>query len=166
MACFLLFFMGKRQKAVYRLVTAPQGGTQKVHPDFCLRFSTLIGQIGRVPLFGPGPRRYIRSPLFRLAVTVFWRARRQKGKRKQVFPRAIRTTQLPANPSPLTFQNNQVQILQTSSTHATMVANVSQQDTNTHGMWLSHARTRQSFFDTTHKKWSEWKTNRSAVIAG
>ena len=47
-----------------------------------------------------------------------------------------------------------------------MVANVSQQDTNTHGMWLSHARTRQSFFDTTHKKWSEWKTNRSAVITG
>ena len=25
---------------------------------------------------------------------------------------------------------------------------------------------RQSFFDTSHKKWSEWKTNRSAVIAG
>ena len=46
----------------------------KVHLDFCLRFSTLIGQIGRVPLFGSGPRRYIRSRLFRLAVTVFWRA--------------------------------------------------------------------------------------------
>ena len=25
---------------------------------------------------------------------------------------------------------------------------------------------RQSFFDTSHQKWSEWKTNRSAVIAG
>ena len=24
----------------------------------------------------------------------------------------------------------------------------------------------QSFFDTSHQKWSEWKTNRSAVIAG
>ena len=78
----------------------------KVHLDFCLRFSTLIGQIGRVPLFGAGPRRYIRSRLFRLAVTVFWRVRtaswRQKGERKQVFPRgAIRTTELPSNPSPL-----------------------------------------------------------------
>ena len=46
----------------------------KVHLDFCLRFPTLIGQIGRVPLSGAGPRRYIRSPLFRLVVTVFWRA--------------------------------------------------------------------------------------------
>ena len=101
----------------------------KLHLDFCLRFSTLIGQIGRVPLFGAGPRRYMRSRLFRLAVTVFWCARtaswRQKGKRKQVFPWAIRTTELPSNPSPLTFRNNQIQILQTSSTHATMAANVS-----------------------------------------
>ena len=89
--------------------------------------------------------RYIRSRLFRLAVTVFWCALtaswRQKGKRKQVFPRAIRTTELPSNPSPLTFRNSQIQILQTSSTHETMAANVSQQDTNTHGTWLSHART-------------------------
>ena len=110
----------------------------KVHLGCCLRFSTLIGQIGRVPLFGAGPRRYIRSRLFRLAVSAFWRALpaswRQKGKRKQVFPRAIRTTELPSNPSPLTFRNNQIQIFQTSSTHATMAANVSQQDTNTHGM--------------------------------
>ena len=116
----------------------------KVHLDFCLRFSTLIGQIGRVPLFGARPRWYIRSRLFRLAITVFWRALtaswRQKGKRKQVFPRAIRTTELPSNPSPLTFRNNQIQILQTSSTHATMAANVSQHVTNTHGTWLSHAR--------------------------
>ena len=42
----------------------------KVHLGFCLRFSTLIGQIGRVPLFGARPRRYVRSRLFRLAVTV------------------------------------------------------------------------------------------------
>ena len=114
----------------------------KVHLDFCLRFSTLIGH---VPRFGAGPRRYIRSRLFRLAVTVFWRALtaswRQKGKRKQGFSRAIRTTELPSNPSLLTFRNNQIQILQTSSTHATMAANVSQQVTNTHGTWLSHART-------------------------
>ena len=46
----------------------------KVHLDFCLRFSTLIGRIGRVALFGAGPRRYIRSRLIRLTVTVFWRA--------------------------------------------------------------------------------------------
>ena len=32
----------------------------KVHLDFCLRFSTLSGQIGGVPLFGAGPRRCIR----------------------------------------------------------------------------------------------------------
>ena len=117
----------------------------KVHLDFCLRFSTLIGQIGRVPLFGAGRRRYIGSRLFRLAVTVFWRALtvswRQKGKRKQVFPRAIRRTELPSNPSPLTFRNNQIQISQTFSTHATMAANVSQQVTDAHGTWLSHART-------------------------
>ena len=109
----------------------------KVHLGFCLRFSTLIGQIGRVLLFGAGPRRYIRSRLFRLAVTAFWRALtaswRQKGKRKQIFPRDIRTTKLHSNPSPLTFRNNQIQILQTSSTHGTMAANVFQQDTNTHG---------------------------------
>ena len=58
-----------------------------VNLGFCVRFSTLIGQIGRVPLFGGEPRRYIRSRLFRLAVTSFWRALtaswRQKGRRKQ-----------------------------------------------------------------------------------
>ena len=116
----------------------------KGHLEFCLRFSTLIGQIGRVPLFGAGPRRYIRSRLFRLAVAAFWRALtaswRQKGKRKQIFPRAIRTTELPSNPSPLAFRNNDIQLLQTSSTHATMAADVSQQVTNTHGTWMSHAR--------------------------
>ena len=72
------------------------------------------------------------------ALTASWR---QKGKRKQIFPRDIRAAKLPSNPSPLTFRNNQIQILQTSSTHGTMEANVSQQDTNTHGTWLSHART-------------------------
>ena len=116
----------------------------KVHLGFCLRFSTLIGQIGRVPPFGAGPRRYVRSRLFRLAVTAFWRALtaswQQKGKRKQMFPRAIHTTELPSNPSSLTFRNNQIQILQTSSTHATMASNVSQQDTNTHRTWLSNVQ--------------------------
>ena len=47
-----------------------------------------------------------------------------------------------------------------------MAANVFQHDTNTHGTWLSHAHTRQSFFVTSRRKWSEWKTNRSAVITG
>ena len=81
----------------------------KVHLGICLRFSTLIGQIGRAPLFGAGPRRYIRSRLFKLAITIFWRALtaswRQKGERNHVFPRATRTTELPSNPSPLTFRN-------------------------------------------------------------
>ena len=128
----------------------------KVRIDVCLRFSTLIGQIGHIPLFGAGPRRYIRSRLFSLAVTVFWRALtaswRQKGKRNQVFPRAIRTTELTSNHSPLstrdgaqlTFRNNQIQILQTlfdTWHHAIMTAKVSQQVTNTDGTWLSHART-------------------------
>ena len=109
----------------------------KAHLAFCLRFSTLIGQIGLVPLFSAEPTRYIRSRLFRLTVTAFWRALtascRQKGKQKQIFPRAVRTTELPSNPSPLTFRNNQIQTLRTSSTHATNAANFSQQDTNTHG---------------------------------
>ena len=104
-----------------------------MHFDFCLRFSTLIGRIGRVPPFRAGSRRYIRSRLFRLAVTVFWHALtaswRRKCKRKEAFPWAIHTTELPSNHSPLTFRDNQIQILQTYSTHATMAANVSQQDT-------------------------------------
>ena len=36
----------------------------KVHLSCCLRFSTLIGQIGRLPLFGAGPRRYISCLLY------------------------------------------------------------------------------------------------------
>ena len=69
----------------------------------------------------------------------FLAAKRQA--KAEIFPRAIRTTELPSNPTPLTFRNKQIQILQTSWTHATMAANVSQQDTNTRGTWLSHART-------------------------
>ena len=68
----------------------------------------------------------------------FLAAKRQK---KQIFPRAIPTTELPSNPSPLTFRDNQIYILQTSSTHAIMAANVSLQDMNTHGTSLSDART-------------------------
>ena len=50
-----------------------------------------------------------------------------KRQAKEVFPRAIRTTELPSNPlslstrdgAQLTFRNNQIQILQTSSTLGT-----------------------------------------------
>ena len=110
----------------------------QAHLGFCLRFSTLIGQIGRVPLFGAGPtavhqvaaiqvgrHRFLACPYRFLAAI--------RQAKAEIFPRAIRTTELPSNPSPLTFRNNQIQILQTSSTNATMAANVSQQDTNTHG---------------------------------
>ena len=120
----VLFFVALVSRVAFLYGQTPESGIRpsdhatrrytKVHLDFCLRFSTLISQIGRVPLFGAGTRRYIRSGLFRLAVTVFWRALTaswwQKGKRKQVFPRAIRTTELPSNPSPLTFRNNQIQM--------------------------------------------------------
>ena len=96
----------------------------------------MIGQIGRVPLFGVGPRWYIRSSLFRLAVTAFWRALtaswRQKGKRKQIFPRAIRATELPSNPSPLTFRNNQIQILQTSLTSLSKIPTHTGRGCHTH----------------------------------
>ena len=130
----------------------------KVHLGLCLRFSTLIGQIGRVPLFGAGPRRYIRLRLFRLAVTVCWRALtaswRQKGKRKQVFCWDIRTinAELPSNPSTLKFRNNQIQIFQTFSRYATMAANVSQQVTITHRTWLSHAHARDIQRETKGQK--------------
>ena len=129
----------------------------KVHLGFCLRFSTLIGQIGRVPLVGAGPRRYIRSRLFRLTVTAFWRAFtaswREKGKRKQIFPRAVRTTELPSNPSPLTFRNNQIQILQTSSTHATMTRQpTSFSKIPTHTGRGCHTHASDSRFSTPHIK--------------
>ena len=122
---------------MYRLVTAPQGDTQKytlalptiLHADWSNRPRTAFRRwtqaVHQVVAIQVGPHRFLACPYRALAAT--------KGKRKQIFPRAIRTTELPSNPSPLTFRNNQIQILQTSSTHATMAANVSQQDTNTHG---------------------------------
>ena len=70
--CYV-FFWKKPESGISTSYLAIRRYT-KVHLGFCLRFSTLIGQIGRVPLFGAGPRRYIRSGLFRLAVTAFWRA--------------------------------------------------------------------------------------------
>ena len=116
----------------------------KIHLDFWVRFSTLIGQIGRVPLFGAGPRRYIRSRLFRLPVTVFSHALtaswRQKGKREQVFPRAIRTTELPSNPSPLTLRNNQIQILETRN-HGSQRLSASYQHTRHVVVTRTHAHT-------------------------
>ena len=118
----------------------------KVHLGFCLRFSTLIGRnrprtafrrwtqaVHQVAAIQVGRHRFLTCP-YR-----FLTAKRQA--KAKIFPRTISTTELPSNHSPLTFRNNQIQILQTSLTHATMAANVSQQDTNTHGTSLSHART-------------------------
>ena len=92
------------------------------------RWTQAVHQVAAIEV---GRHRFLACPYRVLA------AKRQA---KAVFPRAIRTTELPSNPSPLTFRNNQIQILQTSSTHATAESNVSQQVTNTHGTWLSHAR--------------------------
>ena len=92
------------------------------------RWTQAVHQVGAIQV---GRHRFL-ACLYR-----FLAAKRQA---KADLSWAIRTTELPSNPSPLTFRNNQIQILQTSSTHATMAANVSQQD-NTHGAWLSHART-------------------------
>ena len=79
-----IMLIGKQSLVVIGKGQTPESGIRpseratrrytKVQLDFCLRFSTLIGQIGCVPLFGAGPRRYITSRLFRLAVTAFWRA--------------------------------------------------------------------------------------------
>ena len=44
------------------------------------QFSTLIGQLGHVPLFGARPWRYIRSWLFSSAFTVLWRALTASGR--------------------------------------------------------------------------------------
>ena len=121
------YFFGKRQEAVYLLVTAPQGGTQKytltlptiIHADWSNRPRTA---------FGDGPRRYIRSWLFRLAVTVFWRALTASWRGAQ-----------------LTFRNNQIQILQTSSTLGTtqpwQSTSLSKIPTHTARGCHTHART-------------------------
>ena len=92
------------------------------------RWTQAVHQVAAIQV---GRHRFLACPYRFLA------AKRQA---KADLPRAIRTTE-PSNPSPLTFRNNRIQILQTSSTHATVEANVSQQDANTHGTWLSHART-------------------------
>ena len=116
----------------------------KLHLDFCLRLPTLIGQIGRVPLFSAGPKRYIRSLLFTLAVTIFWRAltgsRRAEGKRTQVLPRAIRTAELPSNPSPLTFWNNLTGLFGTRN-HGSQRFSASYQRTRHVVVTCSHAHT-------------------------
>ena len=138
--------MGKRQKAIYRLVTAPQSGAQItpwllptiIHADWSNRPRTAFRRwtqaVHQVEAIQVGRHRFLACP-YR-----FPAAKRQA--KAEIFPRAIRTTELPSNPSPLTFRNNQIQILQTSSTHATMAANVSHQDTNTHGTGChTHART-------------------------
>ena len=86
---------------------------KKVHLGVCLRLSTLIGKISRVPPFGGGPRRYIRSRLFRLPSPLSGVPLPLPGSKKasesRDLPRAISATELPSNPSPLTFRNNQIQ---------------------------------------------------------
>ena len=56
--------LGERQKSVTTTSDRATRRSTKVHLDFCLRFSTLIGQIGRVPLFGVGStafRRWVQA---------------------------------------------------------------------------------------------------------
>ena len=82
------------------------------------RWTQAVHQVAAIQV---GRHRFLACPHRFLA------AKRQA--KAEIFPRAISTTELPSNPSPLTFRNNHFQMLQTSSTHATMAANVSQQDT-------------------------------------
>ena len=98
------------------------------------RWTPAVHQVAAIQV---GRHRFLARPYRFLARP--YRFLAAKGKRKQIFPRAIPTTELPSNPSPLTFQPDP--ILQTSSTHATMAVNVSEQDMNTHGTSLSHAHT-------------------------
>ena len=77
----------------------------KVCLGLCPQFSTLIGQLGRVPLFGARPWRYIRSWLFSSAFTVLWRALtaswRGNRRGKQLFLRVLRATEPHSDPSTL-----------------------------------------------------------------
>ena len=108
-----------------------------LHADWSNRprtaFRRWIQAVHQVAAIQVGRHRFLACPYRFLAAT--------RQAKAEIFPRAISTTELPSNPSPLTFRNNQIQILQTSSTPATMAAKVSQQDTNTRGTSLSHART-------------------------
>ena len=116
-----------RHEAVHKstpwlLPTIPHAGWSNRPRTAFRRWTQAVHQVAAIQV---GRHRFLACPYRFLA-----------GKRQaksEIFPRAISTTELPSNPSPLTFRNNQIQILQTSSTHATMAANVSQQDTNTHG---------------------------------
>ena len=67
------------------------------------RWTQAVHQVAAIQV---GRHRFLAYPYRFLA------AKRQA---KQIFPRAIHTTELPSNPSPLTFRNNQIQIFQTSS---------------------------------------------------
>ena len=71
------------------------------------------------------------------ALTASWR---QKGKRKQIFPRDIRAAKLPSNPSPLTLRNNQIQILETRN-HGSQRLSASYQHTRHVVVTRTHAHT-------------------------
>ena len=102
---------GKHQKAIYRLVTAPQGGTLKytldlrtiLHADWSNRPRTAFRRrtqaVHQVAAIQVGRHLFLACP-YRLLT-----AKRQA--KAEIFPRAISTTELPSNSSPLTFRNNQ-----------------------------------------------------------
>lgn len=51
--------LDRRQKAVYRLVTAPKSGIPEIHIEIWTPSATLIGQLSIVTLFGAFVRCYI-----------------------------------------------------------------------------------------------------------
>ena len=88
--------LGKRQKAIYRLVTAPQSGTQKytlalptiLHADWSNRprtaFQRWTQAVHQVAAIQVGRHRFLACPYRFLA------AKRQA--KAEIFPRAITTT--------------------------------------------------------------------------
>ena len=66
------------------------------------RWTQAVHQVAAIQV---GRHRFLTCPYRFLA------AKRQA--KAEIFPRAISTTELPSNPSPLTFRNNQIQILHT-----------------------------------------------------
>ena len=93
---------GKRHKAVYRLVTAPQGGTQKytlalptiLHADRSNRPRTAFRRwtqaVHQVAAIQVGRHRFLACPYRFLAA--------KKQAKAEIFPRANSTTELPSNP--------------------------------------------------------------------
>ena len=105
----------------------------KVHLGFCLRFSTLIGQLGRVPLF----RRWTQA-VHQVAAIHVGRHRflacpyRFLGAKRQAIA-DLSSGHLHDRTAFEPFAPDISEQPDPNLTHATMAANVSQQDTNTHG---------------------------------